>query len=87
MSLQDLVSSGTLGADETLVGTYKGRRWEATFDPVTEAVDVVGEGHFKSLTAAAMHCSGRTSNGWQFWGVSRAGRATSLRALRQTAQT
>jgi hypothetical protein len=50
-------------------------------------VDVAEEGRFKSLTAAAMRCKGgRTANGWEFWGISRAGRVISLRDLRSAAQ-
>jgi hypothetical protein len=68
VSLQDLVSRGLLRAGDTLTGRYEGVTWEATVHVATE-VDVVGRGHFKSLTAAAMHGQdgGKTANGWVWW--------------------
>jgi hypothetical protein len=82
-TLVELVAAGQVGADEPLVGSYKGRNWRATFDAQTGAVTVEGEGEFVSLTAAAIHCQGGGSvSGFAFWGVERDGRVIKLAKLR-----
>jgi len=84
VSLAEMVTAGLLRADETLIGARHERRWRASFNPQTGAVDVEGEGHFVSLTAAAVHClGGGTANGWDFWGVERDGQLVRLAKLRQ----
>jgi hypothetical protein len=73
VSLSELVASGTLTAEDTLVAAYRGQRFEATFDATTEAVDVTGG-------------NGKSSNGWKFWCVQRPGRVVSLDSLRVSVQ-
>lgn len=78
-TLLELVAGGQVGADEPLVGSYKGRNWRATFDAQTGAITVQGEGEFASLTAAAVHCRGGGSvSGFAFWGVKRDGHIIKL---------
>jgi len=81
-TLAELVDVRQLSSDETLVGTYKGRSWRATFDAETGAVTVEGRGEFVSPTAAAIHCNGGGSvSGFAFWGVEREGTVIKLNKL------
>jgi hypothetical protein len=64
------------------MGSYKGQRWVAVFNEQTGSLKVEGEGHFLSLTAAAVHCQGGGAvSGFAFWGVKRDGRIIKLRSL------
>lgn len=78
------MAAGQLRDDDILVGTYKGRRWQASFDAHTGAVTVAGEGQFTSLTGAAIHCHGGGAvSGFAFWGVKRGGRVVKLTKLQR----
>jgi hypothetical protein len=84
--LKPLLDAGLLTLNETVWGSYKGARHEATVDADGFLHLADGNTH-KNPSGAAVAITGYETNGWAFWRVDRDGKGIALKALREQAKS
>jgi hypothetical protein len=81
-TLADLEAAGLLNG-QTVFATYKGERYEAMRDG-ENGLRLPDGTTFRSLSLAAVHLTGRPTNGWTFWKAEHLGKTVPLATLRAT---
>jgi hypothetical protein len=79
-TLADLEAAGLLNG-QTVFATHKGERYEAVRDG-ENGLRLPDGTTFRSLSLAAVHLTGRPTNGWTFWRAEHLGKTVPLATLR-----
>ena len=82
VSISDLIAADLLRPGETLRATRSGAEYHATVLP-DGGVRLADGTTFDTLSGAADHVTQKSSNGWQFWQVARAGTWRELGRIRE----
>jgi hypothetical protein len=85
VEIKDLIEAGYLSEGAVLTRLYKGVVYRAVITPERkiQLIDHANQEHFDTPSGAAVAASGKSQNGWTWWGIEGQGKDITLDHYRQ----